>query len=205
MVPLLFLAYEIVSTDSIEWQTIDSEIVIIGQVTAVKKTGINSDPDFDVVDITVRIAIVLKGEMKEGGELTIRRPPNHGPSDPWAKENWPILFFLKRGDPKEANFKDRLVPREHGRGFIELKDPGRNAVTADFKLLKDRGEILKRVHAQLEKLKKDPQKPRPVSAPDAANVFTPVKGFRRVEVPFNSEAFGALWGGSSVYLVVPSE
>ncbi len=109
-----------------------------------------------------------------------------------------FLVFFPRAKKEDKEVKTRYticLSAPNVRGFRSI------AFTKDFRVLKREEDILKVVGRRV-KLKKSPGLASPEKA---ANVFTPPSGFLRVEIPYDKEAFRALWAGSVCYLVVPAD
>ncbi len=123
----------------------------------------------------------------------------------------PATVVLKRRSPRTVHYKtapqdELLVFCEKGevRRAINLTNPAArdhwgSAVTADFRALRTKDAILSHARQRIST-------GRRFTAPhpeDAARYRS--EDYVSVEAPFGSSAFHALWLGSSVYLLVPTD
>jgi hypothetical protein len=176
------LLSEINVGDSLDWMTIDSELILKGRVLKA-----------DRADRIIKVQEVLKGEA-EGPEIRIRV------WDTWSSADHSLLFFLKKGREKDEAWTLRTASY----GIVDLEEPARSAITAELKVLRDADQILKRVRSRIQLQKDQPDRYKPV--PETGGIFwRSLKGRLLLEVDFESEAWKALYSGSACYLVVPAD
>jgi hypothetical protein len=109
-------AAEINMADSVEWQTIDADLVVRGFVAARTKT-----------DVTVQITETLKGGAKK--TIVVRSPLP-------VKDKADLVLFLDKDG-------DGFVPREsHGDDHSVLELGTHRAYTADFEVLTKPTDVL---------------------------------------------------------------
>jgi len=177
-------AAEINVADSIEWVTADSEVVVRGTVDAL---ATRPGPG-DVVwyDVTVSVAETLKGRARRSVGFTVRHLKGD-PREAWLHGSRELLLFLvapaRRADEDPGYARASLVlrPRPGAVVVLDGKQPDR-VYTAGFDVVARRADILAAVRA---------------AATGGATRA------HHVEVPYDAPAFGALYGGSSVWLFVP--
>jgi len=197
---------EIMGTDSIEWMTADCKLVVRGRVAKEEKEAGEGSQIYE--DVTAAVSEVIKGEYK-AGSVTFRwmTYKGHKTAESWRKSGHEILFFLKKGDPsiERGRYRNRWTLRTRRTGWVDLDDPGNSAIAASFKVIKTKQEILDIVRKRAALLKRKPPAVRADRVGIEPNVFTPQKGVIRLDVPFGSEAFRVLYGGSSCFLMVPAD
>jgi hypothetical protein len=173
-------AAEINMADSIEWVTADSDVVARGTIDKVAQRG-------DWFDVTFAVAETIKGPKRNTLAITFSRGYGETPEQLRARKA-ELLVFLVEGKRLEKNNKEyagvKLTPR-HGwgdtPGVFDLGKPA-HAFNAAFAVLGTRDEIL--------------------AATRGAAKSTAAKAFR-VDLPSDSAAYRALYGGSAVWFNVP--
>src|SRR5262245_28641578 len=202
---------EIMVADSLEWMTLDARLVVRGKVLAHKDT--KGPGDVVYRDLTIRVDETLKGKVGpdewvkvgpkfRGRYLGVRLRLFKGDQTgkDWQKSGHSYLFFLRRAKAgEEEGLVGKVVPRAQTPLAIDLEAPKR-VYTAGLKIATDPKTILAQV-------KKYAGRNSRKELGRVASMFKSELdyGFRRVEVPFRSEVFSELWGGSSVYLNVPAD
>ncbi len=199
---------ETFATDSLEWMTVDCEVIVTGKVTAVTKTP---DRGYSVYeDVTVTVSEVLKSDCRGTTIafrwLTYSRKEYTSASD-WQKSGHDMLFFLVKGDPErdKGRFKDRWTLRTSRTGIIDLDNPGKSAITADFKVLKESKDVLEAVRTRVSLIKKSTGKRKKWKVGREPSVFGSQQGFIRLIVPGTSQAWEAINTDSRCYLIVPPD
>jgi hypothetical protein len=202
---------EINVADSLEWMTVDARLIVRGKVLATK----DSKGPGSVVyrDLVVRVDETLKGKVGpdewvkvgdkfRGKYLGVRLRLFEGDQTgkDWQASGRPYLFFLRRAKAgEEKGLAGKVVPRAQTPLVIDLHTP-KQVLTADMKVAKDPKKILAQVkkYAGRNSLKE---------LGGVASVFTRERdyGFRRREVPFDSDVHGELYAGSVCYLNVPAD
>lgn len=178
---------EIVIASSIEWLSDTSESIGTYNISDIFVK------EFDVYNCLVSISESIKGN-----------PPNktiiiyYSVSNEQSKKNVPvkindeILIFFRK-DEKEVKRAIHQInlnkPRKRGYDCV--------AITSQFELLTEKIEIIKIVEDRLnnypgQKEFKYGEWPEPVDRFE-------------IEIPYNSPAFEAIWGGSSCFLLVPED
>jgi hypothetical protein len=174
---------EINMADSIEWQTVDSPVVVRGLVTAVTTTkGAGSVSWYDV---TIQIAETIKGNVKSPLRVGIR---SFGQDiDGLRKSKKEVLLFLVPGSSLTSTDKGYAAyPFALRYSSSSTDNPfvigTSKAYTTDFKALTDETEVLAVVRA--------------------AAKSTATKS-HRLDIPWHTPAQRALYGGSVVWMTVP--
>jgi hypothetical protein len=173
---------EINMADSIEWETIDSDAVVRGFVTKIKKHDETATVWFDLTfQVTESIKGGSKGVIHVGFRDFSSRNPEH-----WASDKTDLLLILVDGkrarDDKELS-KMPFVPRPQNMSSTSMFELGTTkAFTSTFGVITKDTDVLAAVRA--------------------AAKSTATKSFR-VDVPWDTEAMKALWGGSAVWMTVP--
>lgn len=189
---------EIHVRDSLEWQATDCELIVRGKVTDVRKSPPVHEESGGIVvfeEVTLQSAETLRGELQD----TLVRFRWKSYNDPrysaaqWKASGHEMLFFLKRAtmDEEKPQLRGQLILRD-SIGAVDLTD-GR----ADFyptvsmrqEVLTSQSEILSRVREQVSLI----------------HAGTVSGKSLEINVPFDTDAYEALWGGSAVILVVPYE
>ncbi len=182
-------AAEINGADSIEWATIDADLVVRGSVSSVALSKAKATPGWFIV--TLSVAETLKGKAQKRVTFLTPQLGNEAP-DEWQAKDREILLFLVRGS-RRARDDNRYAsatwaPRRSSFGdplFFILNDKIlRPAFNGDFAVLADRNILQATI--------------RTAATSNATKVH-------KVDLPFESPAFTALWGGSSVWLYVPAD
>lgn len=107
----------------------------------------------------------------------------------------------------EVEKGDRVLVFLDGKSLahaIDLDHPSKigddGSFTTDFELVTDGDRILEIVRSRIRR-----HEPAPSADARHASVFSAETGFLRLEVPVDSTAFTALYGGSTCYLIVPAD
>lgn len=177
---------EINAADSIEWQTIDSALVVRGVVVDLKaQKGPGQVVYFDA---TIQVTETLKGPAQPSVHVGIRQLLTPNPES-WRASKTDLVLFLvdgKRGaaeDPELARFPYVLRP-VHGSGSNALELGKTPAFTSNFTVITKDSDVLPAIRAAAK---------------------SKVTTSKRVDVPWNTEAMKALYSGSTVWLFVPSD
>ncbi len=180
---------EINGADSIEWATIDADLVVRGHVVNVAASKAKDSPGWYVV--TLSVAETLKGKAQKRVTFLTPQLGNEAP-DEWRAKDRELLLFLVRGSRRAADDKRYAsatwAPRHSNFGdkpFYFLNDKTLSpAFASDFSVLADRNVLQATI--------------RNAAKSNATKVH-------KVDLPFESPAFTALYGGSSVWLYVPAD
>lgn len=173
---------EINVADSLEWMTADADLVVRGPVTAVTRRP--GPGDVVWYELSVRVDERLKGKAGDQVTLAIRDLSGLDPAA-WRARAEDRLWFLvssaRRADDDRAYTRAPWALRPGDGATLALD--GRTALyTADFAALTARDAILAAIRA---------------AAPGTATRAV------HVDAPYDSAAFHALYGGSSVWINVP--
>ncbi len=181
---------EIVAVDSLEWIVCDSDVIVRGVVANVESKNVSGWP---ARIVTVDIKQVLKGSKKSQGTQVkfIVVPSGNRPPD-WFVDRQEHLFFLVGNDRYlELSSLYPLALRDPDYKFdnpLLLNDDPNNAMfDMDFNVVKGRRQILDAVS---QAVKRSPTKKPPRAM---------------VNVPWDSQIYKQLWGGSGVSLDVPAD
>jgi hypothetical protein len=170
---------EINSADTLEWISADATVIAVGKVEKAAKRGGNQ---LDYYDLTVRVTEGIKGGP--GPTITFVM---WGDDKTVALKGREVLVFLVAGKRYANHHKpfanEKWVPRTGGNttGVYDLAKPAR-AFTASFGVIDKRAELLAAVR---------------VAAKSTATKA------QRVDAPYDSPAFQALYGGSTVWMFLP--
>ena len=187
---------EIRGTDSVEWMTCASSVVIVGKVKNVTSTKGPGDVVYD--DCTVEVSETIKG--KPAKEVTFSyRHLGHAEND-WKAPRKNLLVFLSvwqddytdkqarlLTEPDyETRMHKRLVPsRDHSPfSILILTDLPKTLFDKEMRRVTDRNELLGLCRQWA-----------------ASGVTQSV----RENAPLDSDVFKQLFGGSAVFLAVPAE
>jgi hypothetical protein len=177
-------AAEINMADSIEWITVDSDLVVRGTVTAVAKR--KGPGDVVWYSATVTVAETLKGPKRRTVTFAVRHLYGATPADWRAKKREMLLFLVdskRRGGDDKDYAKAPWALRPHDGAALVLSGPTPDrAYSSSFDVLDTRAAILAAVRA------------------GATSTAT---RSHRLDVPSDAPAFHALWGGSAVWMTVP--
>lgn len=170
--------------DSIEWITVDSDLVVRGKVTAVTKR--KGPGDVVWYDATVTVAETLKGAKRRTVKLAVRHLYGATPAD-WRAKKREMLLFLVDSKRRVADDKDYakapFALRPHDGAALVLDGPSPDrAYSSSFDVLDKRDTIL--------------------DAARAAATSTATTS-HRLDVPYGAPAYRALWSGSAVWMTVP--
>jgi hypothetical protein len=175
---------EINAADSIEWQTIDSDVVVQGFVTGATKIA---RPSGYWWEITVQINESIKGGVKKSLRFGMRALMGEEPEQ-WRKNKTDLVLFLVPGKDRVDDHEDfarydyalrRAMGGEHASAHQLGTD---KAYTAAYDAITKPTDVLAAIRG--------------------AAKSTVTKSFR-VDVPWNTPAMNALYGGSAVWLTVP--
>lgn len=180
---------EINGADSIEWATIDADLVVRGTVSNVAASNTKDSQGWFVV--TLSVAETLKGKAQKRVTFLTPQLGNEAP-DEWQAKDRELLLFLVRASRRATDdkryAKATWAPRRSSFGddpFFILNDKAlRPAFASDFSVLVDRNVLQATI--------------RNAAKSTATKVH-------KVDLPFESPAFTALYGGSSVWLFVPAD
>ena len=182
---------EIIGGESLEWIVADSDLIVRGRITDVQTKKAGGQVVWETA--TVQVEETIKGPKSNLATFAVRHFGSGEAPSVWKQENVELLLFLvgsKRYVPDDRLYEltDLALRKRWGiPSFVRLNDkPKKGLFTINFKVLKKRDDILHAVRKATNALKKLP-KPKE----------------HQVDVPFSSPVFQTLWGGSSVYLVVP--
>jgi len=157
-------AAEINMADSVEWQTIDSDVVVRGFVTSANKTG-------DAYDVTFQITETIKGGVKQSLQLQTTADPAR-----WRKDKTDLLLFLDKD-------RSKYVLRPQNGASESVFELGKHrAYTSAFDVL---------------------DKPTDVLAAARTAARSTATASHRLDVPWDTPAMKALYGGSTVWMTVP--
>jgi len=175
-------AAEIAVADSIEWMTADAALVVRGPVVAV---AAHEGPGAVVwYDITVSVNETLKG--KAGRRVTFAvRDLSTATADAWRATREDRLWFLvgsARRVADDPGYRRAPYALRRGDGATLRLDGSDRAYTARFTVLSTRDALLAAVRTA---------------------ATSPATASQRVDAPYDSAAFQALYGGSSVWIIVP--
>jgi hypothetical protein len=193
--------------DSVEWMTDDSQLILRGKVVAIKGLDLPGDSGFR--DITIEVHETLQGKSP-GMRMVIRSWPGE------IKEGNEFLFFLKRGHdvygPKDYRrpivgnrWTQRIFWNGNAYGAINLDQPSDEVVTADFRLLSKREQILQAVKQRIESTRRKPRVVKPAEKDPPTKVWLPPVGVVRWDMPADCDAFQKLWAGSAVWVYIPTD
>ena len=171
---------EIIGADSIEWRVADADAIIRASVTKVDvEKGVKGQ---FIETATLKVNETLKGTGPEHLKHSVRLSTAGG----WEKFDRPsrwkqgaveLLVFVKNGKIKSLLRLDGK--KSHGQGY--------RTFTLDMKVCKTKNSILAAVYSALAfEEKEKPNKTISIEVP-----------------PVSAEFWSELWGGSSVFLVVP--
>ncbi len=171
---------EIMVADSIEWRVADADAIIRASVTTVDvENGVNGQ---FIEKATLKVNETLKGTGPEHLKHSVRLSTARGwekfdrPSR-WKKGAVELLVFVKNGKIKSLLRLDGK--KSHGQGY--------RAFTLDMKVCKTKNSILAAVYSALAfEEKEKPNKTISIDVPHGG-----------------AEFWSELWGGSTVFLVVP--
>ena len=174
-------AAEINMADSIEWQTIDSDAVVRGFVSAMSKTMIDKD---DWYDVTVTISETIRGGVKQSLHFGTR---DQARAEKWRKDKTDLLLFLDNGKELVADDKNFAkfpfgLRRQNGSTNNPIELGKSEAYTAAFGVLTKDTDVL--------------------AAARTAARSTATKS-HRVDVPWDTPAMKSLYGGSVVWMELP--
>lgn len=189
----------ITGANSVEWLTCASEIVATGRV--VKVSTVKGPGDVLYTDCVLEVAETIKGPPLKEVTFCYRELADKKPE--WLTPGREFLVMLSRwkdsytdaqiasggfSDPYyETRMHNLLVPTSDGQlplSLIDLSQPLKNLYTKDARTLTDKSELLGICRAWSR---------------------SPIANSLMQEVPMESPIHRELWGGSSVFLIVPAE
>ncbi len=190
---------EIHRAPSLEWLTVDSDLVVRGTITNVKTITVHLSeqfPSIPMADMTLRVSEVLKGD-DPGPAITFKRfdflQQGNSRAQDWKDTGDEFLFFLVKDKTKsydsdldDIDLSGQWIMRaDCPYGPIDLKNPKKFAIyiaAADMTSPSDGQKILEIVRNQAAK---------------------PASGKKIVEAPWGSKAQKNLFSGSRVDVIVP--
>jgi hypothetical protein len=173
---------EINMADSIEWETIDSDVVARGFVTKATK---HDETKAVWYDLTFQVTESVKGGAKGLIHIGFRDFSSRNPEH-WEKDKTDLLVILVDGkrarDDKELA-RMPFIPRPQNMSSTSIFELGKTqAFTSTFAVITKDTDVLAAVRT--------------------AAKSTATKSFR-VDVPWDTAAQHALYGGSVVWMTVP--
>ncbi|MBI3323899.1 MAG: hypothetical protein HYZ92_01285 [Candidatus Omnitrophica bacterium] len=194
---------------SLEWMTVDAPLIVRGVVTEVHTTNglFAEQPLWNVQEVTITIHETLKGSPQQ--TVTFRwLNSSYESAEQWKADGHERLFFLTHGAPDYYGVnltQDWVLYGGYPYVPVDLVTVEKAPVAADMTVAKTADQILGNVKARLEQAAN--AKLPMVSRPDVSVGFAHYapNGAVQLEVPQNSEAFTALWNGSSCFLIVPAD
>lgn len=179
---------EINMADSVEWMSADADLVIRGRVVAAKGTPVQGRLVW--YDVTVKVEETLKGPRLATARFSTPHLYGESPLQ-WKADRTELLLYLVRGarrakdDPRygRAPYAPRRGTQE-SESVLRLGGPRPGRLfTMGYQVVTGRGPIL--------------------AAARAAATVRGAKGRHKIDLPYASPAFKALYGGSAVWLYVP--
>ncbi len=178
---------EINMADSIEWTTADSDRVVIGKVA---KLETRTDGATIWFLATIAVTETLKGPPARTVDIVVRN--TFGDNHPGNWKNQEVLLFLIASDKRAKRDGDHTPAPLYAKAPFALRhgqwgndayrigtDP---AYTIDHTVIRKRADLISRV--------------RGAAASKATEAF-------QIDLPLDSPAGRALYGGSAVFLYVP--
>jgi hypothetical protein len=170
--------------DTIQWMTVDSDVVVIGSVREVVERQTENGRRW--FDMTIGVTETLKGAPRNTIQVTMPYLSGDKP-DKWMTDRSEVLFFIvdarRRIEIDKGYAKSPFALRgTNSDSAYVLGDSRTRAYTTAFAAITDRDSLRTAVRA--------------------AASSTATKS-HQVDVPFGTPAFHALWGGSSVSLTFP--
>ncbi len=188
---------EVHEAPSLEWMTVNSPLIIRGRILEVQRKPVAHESHLELAleDLIVQVKEVLKGEFVQD-KVYIRRFSyglSHSTALTWKESEADFLFFLTKDIPQTdipmiLYVEHWTLTFDYPYGPVNLLHPEEAAeylVSATFAAPKTGEHILKIVRDTLVHLSDYQSRSE------------------TIEVPEEAEAFKELWGGSSVYLIVP--
>lgn len=164
---------------SLDWLCYDADMIIIGRLTETVENK-KADPYSDYLNTNrMNITVLIKGDMSADKIQFTTRLPYIGGHQLKNLVGKDILVFLKTSQGHYHAWDAEYA-------VICLDDPMQHAFTGEFTCLKNRTEITSYMEETLKKLEGKTAEPH------------------YLEVPYDSEAHGVLYAGSSCYLIVPN-
>lgn len=175
-------AAEINTADSVEWQTVDSEVVVRGFVTSVATTKRH---DVEWSDATIQITETIKGGVKQLVHVGIRGDAAKVAA--WRTNKTDLLLFLVAGKSRVVDDKDFgrypfVLRPQNGSTNNPLELGTSKAYTTSCDVLTKNTDVLAAAR---------------IAARSTATTSL------RIDVPWDTPAMKALYGGSAVWLTVP--
>ena len=179
----LYAPQEINVANSIDWLCYNSGTVATVTITSAKEEkftlmGYESD-----VTVNAKVQTIYKGSIPQRNEIIIYSRLGYIGNDKWVNMvDKEVLVFLK---DMICESQCAYTIWDDDRGMINLESPGTKAIAGDFSVLETKNEIFRYGVDRIEKLRgKTAQQ-------------------HYLEVPYKTEAYGALYSGSSCFLIVP--
>jgi len=180
---------EINAVDSVEWATLDAEIIVRGKV--MKSAEVKGEGTIVYRDVTVAVHEILKGKLGDDQvviDVRIRTIRNVAPPEAGERS---YLFFLVHGRAvDDRNLAGRWVPRDPNKFAISLDAPGK-VFKADLTFAKTTDEILGIVRRRA-------REEFPAGLDHAL-----FRVWR--EIPMGAEIYQSVFAGSSCFVIVPAD
>jgi hypothetical protein len=176
---------EINAADTLEWVSADSDVIVVGSVdTVTRRTGPGSVVWYDT---TIRVTETLKGPARKTVRFAMRHLYGETP-EAWQTRKAELLLFFVDSQRYVKSDKDHAAAPfalrsggNAGDGWFDLAKPAR-AYTSRFTVITKRDELL---------------------AATRLAAKSTAKRAHRIDLPSNTDAYKALWSGSSVWLFLP--
>lgn len=187
---------EITVASSVEWLTYSSDVIAVGKIVDVKPHKGPGAVVYD--DCTLGVTELIKSPAARNEIVfTFRRFERDQSAVAWQRDGSELLVFLSlyKDQAGDEHFDGALVPtsQQFPLSLIKLAAPGKYVIDISFKVLKDRGAVLRATHAALRMVKDY------LEAGGAKSIKR-----HYLEVRPGVEAHESLYAGSSCYLYVPS-
>lgn len=179
---------------SIEWLTIRSTVVAIGLIDFIKTAGqSHGDP---VDEWTLTVTKVLKGNKDEKITFFVVRPREIAKPEEMFDRTSEFLVFLvaARGEGIESSMFGKLMPSSDRAplSVFDLEKPAKDLFSLSGNKVEGREEIIKAVSEVI------------ATHNDYLHTFSPKVKRNYLKMQPDTDAYKALYKGSSVYLLVPS-
>lgn len=174
--------------ESLDWLTVSRPHIAVAEIVSVQDDR-KPQALWMARRFETRLKETLKGKPPATATFTWHVPIETGAP---AQGTEFLLFF---NDDSTVGYAINLAsPDITGQGV---------AFATHFNVLRTKETILDAVRQRLARLGR--QGIATAHTANAANVFTPQRGFLQLEVPFETPAHQALFAGSACYLVVPAD
>jgi|GEM_PF-6834160 len=163
---------------SLDWLCYDADLIVTGRLTSTAHNK-NADPLTDYqCENRLSITSILKGSVNTTSIRFTSRLETLGGYPLEKMVDTEVLLFLKVQHGHFHAWYD-------GYSLVLLQKPAGNVITGDFRMLQKKEEIISYIESTLEKLKDK-----------TANAYY-------LEVPYQTEAYTALYSESTPFLIVP--